>query len=290
MRHRVILRSTVVVLAIWLIGPLNHLSAQQKYSSKTELAVRARRVLVNGLRIERLAPQERRHWEIIKNIAFATDDQGRPWHATLVTLWTQLEASGHAIYLELQSRETPNNSLGGMFRIEQFDPRGIRHTAVIRLYLTNIDKAYVGTAVARPDGFIPFENLSRNERYVEVLGHEMAHASWILSDLKRAQQVKESVEQTNEIFLSRRGQVDDDPALLQRLQERDVLLVELEAQAEALEAIIWHELLRSKGNRAKENKSKHKSMTWQVSDFLPSLPSARARCALIAQKDKPQWA
>lgn len=275
MGGRVILRSMVSVLAIWLVGPLNDLNAQQKHSPKTGAAARARQVLVNGFRTERLAPEELRRWEIIKNIAFASDDRGRPWHTTLVDLWTRLEASGHVIYVELQARDNSNNNVGGVFRIEQFDPRGIRHTALIRLYLTNIERAFVGPAAARPDGFIPFEYLDRNERYVEVLGHELAHASWILSDLERARQVKERIEQTNEIFLARRGQVDNDPVLLQRLEERDRLLVELEAQAEALEVIIWQELLQSKGERAKENKFRYKTTRWQATDFLPASSWAR---------------
>lgn len=268
MVHRSILKSVVFVLAIEAVGL--HLGAQPQYSANPEPATRARRVLVTGIRTERLMPKDLQRWETIKAIALSTDNQGWAWHATLAYLWKQLEASGHTVYIELFSGNNPNNGLGGVFRIERLDPLGFRHTAVIRLYLVNIDRAYVGLIAARPNGFIPFENLSREERYVEVLGHELAHALWILSDLQRATLVRETVEQTNELFMQRRGQVENDPLLLQRLYERDLVLEELEAQAEAVETVIWQELMQSKPVRANWSKAKYRK------HVLPSLNTVQA--------------
>jgi hypothetical protein len=147
------------------------------------------------------------------------------------------------VYIEFSAKKRSFSAIGGLFHIERFDPRGIRHGAVIRLYLNTIDLAHIGPGAARPDGFIPFAKLSRDERYAEVLGHEMAHAVWILSDLNRAYLVKEVIQKTNEIFLARRFQVSIDQDLDQRLMQRDLLLAELEAQAEAVELIIWLELI-----------------------------------------------
>ena len=135
----------------------------------------------------------------------------------------------------------------GSFSIEQADPEGKRHLAAIRLYLNTIDQAIAGPATARADGFIPLAGLNKEERYVEVLGHELAHAVYILSDLERAQKVENWVEQTNDLFLSANRERDRQlsPWMRQRLIQRDLLLEELEAQAEKMETAIWTELRRN---------------------------------------------
>lgn len=260
------LRIVTCIFALSLVS--SHLEAQQKYS-ESKPATRMRRISNLGLRTDRMTVNELQRWEKIKAILFSTDNQGQPWHSTLVYLCRQLEISGHIIFIELKSGDNPNSGIAGVFRIEQFDPRGVRHIAVIRLYLANIDRAQVGPTTARTNGFIPFEYLNREERYVEVFGHELAHALWILSNLKRAAQVTESIEETNELFLLRHGQINDDPDLLQRLYERDNLLEELEAQAEAVEVTIWQELLHSKNERVKASKSKPKITDQLQAEVIP---------------------
>ncbi len=201
-----------------------------------------------GLSIERLAPRERQRWEAIKRLALAEDSQGHPLHPTLRGLWEWVETSGYLVYVEIIDHNRASTCTAGSFSIERFDPKGERHVAVIKLYPRNIDRAYVGPRVARADGFIPFDRLSKEERYAEVLGHELAHAAWILGDQTKARMAEEVIKQTNELLLSRQARHKRelaDQEMQQRLLQRDSFLKELEDQAEAMEAIIWQELLAS---------------------------------------------
>ena len=200
----------------------------------------------SGILIERISPKEYQRWEAIKRIVFAEDARGRPLHPTLQSLWGQLDQSGHTVYIELCSTGNAISSLAGAFRIEQLDPLGSRHVAVIRLYPAVIDIACVGPAAARANGFIPFKGLTREERYAEVLGHELAHAVDILNDLTRARRVVEVIEQTNEQFLAQGrqyGYANLKPEMLERIIKRDQLLKELEEPVEAIEMVIWSEIV-----------------------------------------------
>jgi hypothetical protein len=193
-----------------------------------------------------------RRWEAIKRIVFAEDIEGQPLHPTLRVLWKQLERSGHIIHIEMRAMGHAISNTAGVFHIERLDPEGLRHVAVIRLYPDIIDRAYVGPTSGAPKGFIPFQGLSREERYAEVLGHEMAHAVDILSDPARARAVVEVVQQTNELFLLQGklgGYANIGPEMMERIARRDAFLKELEAPAEAAEMLVWKEILWSREAR-----------------------------------------
>jgi hypothetical protein len=201
---------------------------------------------------DRLSGKDLRRWEAIKRIVFAEDFEGQPLHPTLRGLWDRLERSGHIIYIEMRGMGRAISNTAGVFHIERFDPEGQMHVAIIRLYPETIDRAYVGPTANGPEGFIPFQGLSREERYAEVFGHEMAHAVHILSDLARARLVKEVVQETNELFLSygrRYGYENIEPELQRRIDIRDALLKELEEPADAAEMRVWREILWSREAR-----------------------------------------
>jgi hypothetical protein len=85
-----------------------------------------------------------------------------------------------------------------------------------------------------------------------VLGHELAHAVYILTDLERAGTVEEMIEKTNEILLSwRQNRTGNSmgPEINRRLSRRDALLKDLEEQAEEMEYIVWRELIAGKSAR-----------------------------------------
>jgi hypothetical protein len=209
---------------------------------------------MSGLITTRLSPRQLERWQEIKQLAFAEDENGEPLHPILRGLWEWAELSQHAIYIEMLARTRYRLSLAGNFQVRQFDPRGKRHVAVIQISLSNIDRAYVGPVAARTNGFIPFQGLSKQERYAEVLGHELAHAEWILSDVERARKDKELVGQTNEWLLLRNRHRGSQPLgadLQQRLHERDSFLVEVEAHAETVEVLVWQELMASQQARAR---------------------------------------
>jgi hypothetical protein len=200
---------------------------------------------------DRLTGKDLRRWEAIKRIVFAKDIEGQPLHPTLRGLWEKLERSGHVIYIEMRGMGRAISNTAGVFHIERLDPEGVRHVAIIRLYPETIDRAYIGPAVSA-EGFIPFQGLNKEERYAEVLGHEMAHAVHILSDPARARMVKEVVQDTNELFLSygrQYGYANVGPELQRRLSLRDAFLKELEEPAEAAERLVWKEILWSREAR-----------------------------------------
>ena len=205
--------------------------------------------LPTGLRTERLTPKEQLRWNNVENLVFAQSPVGQWLHPTLINLWQWIETSGHAVYIEFNRSNNVITSTAGQFRIERLDPRGERHVGVITLNLSNIDAAYTGADAMRAIGFIPFDKLKQDERYAEVLGHEMAHAADILTSLDKVAKVEEFVQKTNELLLHHHSlkpteQITRD--LMNRLDRRDELLKTLEAAADRAEAVVWRELVASK--------------------------------------------
>ena len=250
------LRQLLLAIALWVLCAFVSLSAvaQTLRPRRAESLTRPRRATVSGILTDRLSSKALQRWNVIERLVFVEDSHGQPFHPTLRALWEWAETSGHIIYIEISNPGRISTCTAGSFSIERFDPRGEKHVAVIRLHLSNIDQAYVGSSTAHADGFMPFEGLNKEERYAEVLGHELAHAAYILTSQERAQKVEELVEQTNDLLLSnRKGRSDSSlgPDMRQRLIKRDSLLKDLEAQAESMEAVVWRELLAGQKARAK---------------------------------------
>jgi hypothetical protein len=220
--------------------------AQDLYPRLNQSIPRVQLPVSSGLLTDRISKKQLKRWQEIERFIFVKDTKGQPLYRMLVSLWNWVETSGHAVHIEIVHQVSIPTCTAGSFSIEHFDPNGERHIAVIRLYLPNIDNAYIGPETARPDGYIPFAGLNKIERYAEVLGHELAHAVDILSSLERVRYVQEIVEQTNEFLLSRfrrTGSVALGSDLRRRLVQRDSLLQELETRAELMEAMIWRELI-----------------------------------------------
>jgi hypothetical protein len=206
-----------------------------------------------GILTERLSPKELQRWNAIERLVFAESD-GQFLHPTLRGLWEWIETSGHAIYIVFVKPTVNTTSTAGQFKLEKLDPRGERHEGIIQLNLNNIDLAYVGRETWRTAGFIPFDQLNREERYAEVLGHELAHAVDILTSVDKTARVEEMVEKTNEMLMHHRSLKPTEQLTLElrrRLNHRDAVLKVLEATAEKLEAQVWRELVNSKPLREK---------------------------------------
>lgn len=211
--------------------------------------------LPSGVLTERLSPKELQRWNAIERLVFA-ETEGRPLYPTLRGLWEWIAASGHAVYIVFAKPNYNLTSTAGNFSIEKFDLRGERHVGVIQLNLSNIDQAYVGNETWRSAGFIPFDQLNREERYAEVLGHEMAHAIDILTSLDKTGRVEEMVEKTNQLLLHHRSLKPTEQLsveLKHRLTHRDTMLKALEATADKIEAAVWRELVAAKQPREKAN-------------------------------------
>jgi len=244
-------RLSLTVAHLLLLALLvNQINGQETQSRKFESP--SGRTNFSGLITSRLSIKELERWKEIQRIVFAEDADRRPLHPALRNLWDMVETSGHAVFVEIASTTRTATCTAGSFAIERFDPQGEKHIAVIKLNLSSIDHAAVSPSAARDNGFIPFQGLSKQERYVEVLGHELAHAVDILTNLERAGKVEEMIEKTNEILLSwRQNQIGDymAPEINRRLSRRDALLKDLEEQAERMEYIVWQELVASKAAR-----------------------------------------
>ncbi|HZS09525.1 MAG TPA: hypothetical protein VFD58_32140 [Blastocatellia bacterium] len=249
-RHLFPFAAPAVLLALSLLfTPVQ--SARAGADDKTHRPETAK---ATGIISDRIPARQMQKWQAIEKLVLAEDPSGQPLHPTLRSLYEWAESGGHAIYIELITRNSISNCTAGHFSIERFDPKGVRHEAVIRLYLSNIDQAWIGESTARDDRFIPFRGLKKEERYAEVLGHELAHAVDILSDLEKARKVEELVEQTNEMLLdrqTRRGSEELTPDLKERLTSRDSLLKQLEERASTLEAAVWRELTASLTTRGR---------------------------------------
>ncbi len=251
MLHRQTLAAAILLL---LISLSHQASSQESFPRYSQNLPSSRTVESSGLITTRLSLKSLERWRGIERLVFSEDISRQPMHPTLRNLWEWIEASGHAVYIEIVHSTRIATCTAGSFVIEHFDPKGERHVAVIRLNLPNIDQAYVGPGAARANGFIPFEGLGRDERYAEVLGHELSHAVHILTSLDRTKMVEEGVERTNELLLSQHPRRKDGLLSIdmkKRLSHRDALLLELEKQAEAMEYIIWQELTASKPAREK---------------------------------------
>jgi hypothetical protein len=236
------LRSAVI---IWLVTVLSFTTPQAQVEGNAP----------TGVITDRLSSKELERWRRIERLIYTTDAEGQILHPILFALWTWLKSSGHTIHLEIQIAKTSLTGAAGVFRLERFDPSGRRHIASIKLYLNNIDYAFVGSETRRPDGVIPFDGLYKEERYAEVLGHELAHAIDILPNLERARQVEELVEQTNELLRSRYqrkgGKLIFEEGMEQRIANRDSFLQQLETTSEMVEALVWRELRTGQSKRAR---------------------------------------
>jgi hypothetical protein len=233
-------RQILSAVTIWMMMAFIFYTAEAQ-------VVRPRRTIATGILTDRLSTKQLERWRKIERIVFAVDAEGQILHPVLHALWKWADTSGHAIYIEFREPYNPISGAAGSFRIERFDPTGQCHIAVIGLNITTIDHAHIGPDVTRLDGLIPFEGLGKEERYAEVLGHELAHAEDILSNLERARLVEEYIEQTNDLVLSQlKASVKGyllGAEMRQRLFIRDCLLRGLEAYADMVETLVWRELI-----------------------------------------------
>jgi hypothetical protein len=200
-----------------------------------------------GFVLDRLSHRQREQWRSIERLVHAAGRSGAPLFPTLRGLWEWAAHGGPAIYIELSSADCAAKSLAGKFVLAGLEPHGTPLVGVIRLCLANIDRSPARGRRTHANGFVPFAGLGRKERYAEVLGHELAHAASDFASPERARTIGERVDGVSAQFVSHRaahGNEVVDPALRQRIEERDALLVDLEAQADAIEWLVWRELAR----------------------------------------------
>ncbi len=215
------------------VKPANEISMQDKST---------------GILTSRLSTKQLKIWESILDIVHAMDANDRLLHPKPHSLFEWAEMSDHVIYIEMVKARGVSPYLAGNFRIEKFDPMGRSHAAVIRLYPSVIDSAWVKKWIRRDDGLIQFEGLrSKAQRYAEVLGHELAHAAVILEDPDHARLVQELDSEIKEFEMHRRtrnrGAFDEEAC--KRLDRIKSLTAKVEAIANPVEVEVWRELRES---------------------------------------------
>jgi hypothetical protein len=207
--------------------------------------------VATGILLDRLSSEELRKWQSIARLS-STRRGGAPLYPTLAGLLDWARGSENPIYIELSSDDCALTSTAGRFLIERSDPHATRHIGVIRLCLANIDRVGATGGERRANGLVRFAGLRGTKRYAEVLGHELAHAASDFASPERARLVWDRVDRVSAEFRAHRawrGNEPLDPALKRRLEERDALLVELEAHADAVELLVWRELVKAGGAR-----------------------------------------
>jgi hypothetical protein len=222
----------------------------------TDAAAAGPAAMETGVVLDRLSHEQLRQWRSIEHLVDASAPNGTPLYPTLSGLWEWALQSGNAIYIELASPDCGAKGTAGRFLIERFDPGASRHVGVIRLCLANIDRRPTFGGGTRANGFVRLAGLRKRERYAEVLGHELAHAAYAFASPERARMVYERVETVSAQFMAHRAEHGNEPlepALLRRLEQRDALLEELEAHADAIELLVWRELAKSRSSSASDH-------------------------------------
>jgi hypothetical protein len=237
---------TMVLIGILLAVP--GAKAEQWPVEESSPASRAAD-LRTGIRSDRLSPRKLRIWKAIEGIVLARDGSGQRRYPKLHRLWQWVETCGHVVQVELRDPRARSDSQTGRFVVEKFDPDGQRHLAVIRLCIPLIDRAPVRKSGGSDVGFTRFEGLSKEERYAEVLGHELAHAVWVLGDESHTGLMKNLKREIEEYGSLRRHAVSGTASwdqTRQQLKRIGSLVSRIEKPAETVEKEIWQELLRSR--------------------------------------------
>jgi hypothetical protein len=235
---------SVVLLAV-SVAAIPDLTAQEGLRKASKLADPTV-LAAPGIRMDRLSPKQLRVWKAIEAKVFAKDASGRLRYPKLNSLWRSVETSGNLVYVELPAPKARYDREAGKFVVERSGFEGQKHIAVIRLCLPVIDEALVRKRARGSDGFIRFEGLRKEERYAEILGHELAHAVWVLGDQSHARLLEELIAEVEGFERSRRrashGAALDEQER-QHLQRIEFLMTKIERPAEMAEAEVWKELL-----------------------------------------------
>jgi len=200
-----------------------------------------------AFRTDRLSPQQVKLWNSIRKIVLAPDMDGRPLYPTLYALWREVERSGHVVFVELITDKQRSSNIAGECLVEEFDPTGHMHAFRLRLFIPTIERAFAGEQ-APQEGleFVPFRGLTHQERYVKVLGHELAHIANMLRDPAYLHLLREICVEQNAIAagVGADGKRLSDIALKERMNLVWPQVLESEKPALAAEAKIYHELLQ----------------------------------------------
>ncbi len=214
-----------------------------------------------GILTDRLTAKQLKIWKSIESVVLADDGKGYPLYPGLKSLWQRAEASGRMIFIELEDRKREASPFAGEVLIEKSDAMFSPDRLVVRLRLWLIDRSvgsmtYQGGAVRQAE-IHSFRGLDRYQRYAQVLGHELIHALFLLTDSSQVRMLEELKMETQAFYKYRRLNANGsgDEVAQQNLVERiKALRTALEGPAEKLDAELYRELLSRQGGRPYKNR------------------------------------
>jgi hypothetical protein len=196
-----------------------------------------------GFVLDRLSKRDLRVWRAIERVVGESDVSGGPRSPALRRLWDWARASNHVLRVEMVPPSRLAAGMVGVFRVESFDPAGLRHVAVIRLCPTNIQRAKATSAPDAVRVFTRFEGLTEAERYAEVLAHELAHAEYVLESPERLAELQAAQDAIEQAFSrSGRARIPVPEERVRRSEKPLAVLAASEAHAESVESIVLREL------------------------------------------------
>jgi hypothetical protein len=199
---------------------------------------------VSGINTGHLTPKQLRIWKGVEKIAEAADEVGQPLHPRLHSLWQWAKGNGHSVVIEMT--EARGSQVAGTTSVEEPSRIGKPRVAVLWLNVYAIDNANSNLAFRLSDGLPPSRRLGKNERYAEIVGHELTHAFLILENPEYARLVSEVRMEADRQLLPRKQTgkaLSGDTANRQRQVRLQSMVSTIEKPAEAAELEIWRELV-----------------------------------------------
>ena len=232
-----------------VLGAIMMLFSVLSASSATESMTQQGVGTTKGILKDRLLPEQRQVWEFIERKVLDEHPTGGPLYPALRRLWDWANGTRHQIYIEMPIKAAALSTKAAQFRIEKYNAEAESYVAVIELNLAKINEAGICPEAARSNGFIPFNGLSTEERYLEVFAHELAHALHWLTDSEYARLEREfdAEAAAHHHLLTMKMKRKDQKAALTRCRARLATLVkQIEGPAEQTEETIWKELIAAR--------------------------------------------
>jgi hypothetical protein len=199
---------------------------------------------VSGMSTGRLTSKQLRIWGEVGKIAEAADEAGQSLHPRLHSLWQWAKGNGHTIVIDMT--EVRGSHAAGRTTLEEQDRAGQQPVAVLWLNVYAIDNANPNLASRLSDDLQPSRKLGKNERYAEIVGHELTHAFLMLENPEYARLSSELRMEADRYLLSRRqtgkGPSGETASTQQQLRLQ-LIISAIEKPAEAAELEIWRELV-----------------------------------------------
>jgi len=202
----------------------------------------------SGIYTDRLSPRRLKLWKSLTAMVLATDAAGNPLYARLHALWQAVATSGHVVYVELPAWNGIHHKAGEVV-VEKVDQKGYSSAVAIRLYPDVIDHA---TSESSDEEFRPFLGLGKTERYLEVLGHELAHAVMALREPDYARKMLDLASESANYAAFYRMYVESPQyaeEMRQRAERIQILTEILERPACAAEMEVWRELTQKRSGK-----------------------------------------